>query len=390
MIRRTPIELVACVLIACAQPRAPVGERAIEYTITGTHPLSIDVSFPEGTTIEVCATPCRYHYERDAKPIGTLADILLTPRGAHAIRIRAPKSFLTALRRAGDTYVGTLDELAAPYAIGVAQSIHEGGTSLDVVAAPGSRASTDAEITAWLARSLRAVAKYYQRPPFARTLVTIDGFARDEIFGMADHHGEGSIGLHFGPSARVDGDDDWVATHELLHLAFPFVGRSHAWFSEGMATYVEPIARARAGDLDVREMWLDFAHGLKRGQPRPGDEGLESNKTRDRTYWGGALFYFVADLELRVRSGNTRGLEHALRALHPGDASIEEVLARADAATSTTVFRELYAKYALRTEAVDLDGWFRRLGIVVNGESVTFDSAAELAAIRETLTKRVE
>lgn len=386
-------------LVACAHPRVPTTEPAIEYTISGIEPLAIDVSFPAGVAIDVCTAPCRYHYERSARPVGTLAQLLLSPPGSRAaIRIRAPKSFTAALRREGEVFVGTLDDLGAPYAIGAVRAVREGSTTLDVVfapgrrasTAPGARASTDVEILAWLARSLHSVRGYYARAPFAHALVTVEGYPRDEIFGMTDHHGEGSIGLQFGPTSRVDGDDDWVATHELLHLSFPFVGREHAWFSEGMATYVEPIARVRSGDLDVDTMWRDLARGLPKGQPGEDDEGLENTRTWARTYWGGALFYFVVDVELRIRTGNARGLEHALRALAPSSARIEDVLENADRATATTVFSDAYAKYALRAETIDLDAWFRRLGVKVTGESVTFDNVAELSAIRSAITRRVE
>jgi hypothetical protein len=42
---------------------------------------------------------------------------------------------------------------------------------------------------------------------------------------------------------------DWMLTHEMVHLAFPSVDEKHHWIEEGIATYVEPIARIRVGDL---------------------------------------------------------------------------------------------------------------------------------------------
>ena len=41
----------------------------------------------------------------------------------------------------------------------------------------------------------------------------------------------------------------------MVHLAFPSVPRSHHWIEEDWATYVEPIARARTGDLTPQKVW---------------------------------------------------------------------------------------------------------------------------------------
>ncbi len=36
-----------------------------------------------------------------------------------------------------------------------------------------------------------------------------------------------------------------MLTHEFVHLATPTLSKRYAWFMEGAATYVEPIARVR-------------------------------------------------------------------------------------------------------------------------------------------------
>src|SRR5208337_2639621 len=52
--------------------------------------------------------------------------------------------------------------------------------------------------------------------------------------------------------------DDWVMTHEMVHLAFPSVPDEHHWIEEGIATYVEPIARAQVSDLSPEKVWRDL------------------------------------------------------------------------------------------------------------------------------------
>ena len=112
---------------------------------------------------------------------------------------------------------------------------------------------------------------------------------------------------------------------------------------EGLATYVEPIARAQAGELSVHKVWGDLVRGLPQGLPRDGDRGLDHTPTWGRTYWGGALFYLLADVEIRRRTDNRRGLQDALRAIVAAGGNIarywpvEKVLAAGDKGTGTQV-----------------------------------------------------
>ena len=108
---------------------------------------------------------------------------------------------------------------------------------------------------------------------------------------------------------------DWVMPHEMVHLAFPHVAEEHHWLEEGIATYVEPLARFGVGQVPVEKIWQDLVQGLPHGLPQPGDQGLDHTHTWGRTYWGGALFCFLADLEIRQRTANQRGLQDALRAI---------------------------------------------------------------------------
>jgi hypothetical protein len=41
-----------------------------------------------------------------------------------------------------------------------------------------------------------------------------------------------------------------------------------------------------------------------RGEPGPGDGGLDDTDSWGRTYWGGALFCLLADVRFRERTGN--------------------------------------------------------------------------------------
>jgi predicted metalloprotease with PDZ domain len=186
--------------------------------------------------------------------------------------------------------------------------------------------------------------------------------------------------------------DDWVVTHELFHVNFPDLGREHAWLSEGLATYLEPVARARVGLVDDDKFWRDLVQGLPQGLPQAGDRGLENTHTWGRTYWGGALYCLVADVTIRERTGNTRSLDDVIRAIgKTGETddihwSTHQFLEAGRDATGTSVLSELFAQLADQPGTVSLSELFARLGVTVHGESVVFDDAAPLARIRRAIT----
>jgi hypothetical protein len=161
---------------------------------------------------------------------------------------------------------------------------------------------------------------------------------------------------------------------------------------EGLATYVEPIARARAGELPAAKVWGDLVEDLPRGLPAPGDRGLDHTPTWGRTYWGGALFWLLADVEIRSRTGNQRGLENALRAIARSGATlghfraVGDVIAVGDDATGVPVLRELYDRMSAAPAPVDLAALWQRLGVVRRGTRITFDDTAPLAAVRRSIT----
>ena len=185
---------------------------------------------------------------------------------------------------------------------------------------------------------------------------------------------------------------DWVLVHEMVHLALPEVGRSHNWLAEGLATYVEGIARAQFGNRDIADVWAEDRHSMPLGLPRPGEGGMDQTPTWGRTYWGGALFCLQSDVAIREKTGNRVGLQTALRAIlretggYGAERSIDEVLRIGDAATGTHVLADLYAESKTAPLTPDLDRLWARLGVPDDPKSQPFDSHAPLAAIRAAIT----
>jgi hypothetical protein len=180
-------------------------------------------------------------------------------------------------------------------------------------------------------------------------------------------------------------------THEMVHLAFPRVPDEHHWIEEGIATYVEPFARLGIGHLSEETVWRELVEGLPHGLPQPGDKGLDHTPTWGRTYWGGALFCLLAEIEIRQRTANQWGLQDALRAIMAagGTMHVAWPITRAfeigDQATGVPVLMELYNQMKASPVETNLTDLWRRLGVEIRDGAVAFRDDAPLAAVRHAI-----
>jgi predicted metalloprotease with PDZ domain len=206
-------------------------------------------------------------------------------------------------------------------------------------------------------------------------------------------HGADSITVHLAKGARArDLDNDWIMTHEMFHLAFPTLPPRYLWMMEGLSDYLEPLARGRVGQLTPLQVWLEYAQGLPEGLPEEGDRGLDNTPTRGRIYWGGNLFWLLADVKIRQQSGNRHSVDDVIRAILDagGDGgaewSLDKVLEMGRKATGTTVLKDLHDELGPKPGEVDLPALWKQLGVVYRRRRVTFDDTAPLAAIRSAIT----
>jgi hypothetical protein len=134
---------------------------------------------------------------------------------------------------------------------------------------------------------------------------------------------------------------------------------------------------------------------MPQGQPEAGDRGLDITHTWGRTYWGGAIFCLLADVQIRERTSNRAGLQQAMRGILAAggnieyDWSIEDAFAAGDAAVKVRVLTELYNQMKDKAVITDLDGLWKRLGVEMGSGGVVFHADAPLAAIRRKITEPV-
>jgi hypothetical protein len=287
--------------------------------------------------------------------------------------------------------------LAAPAGVGESYRLPLKGGSLEVDFAPGRLDLGSAAILGHIDRAASAIVAYYGRFPVDRARVLVvsvpdrGGAPGGTTWGDVDGF-QGFTRLRIGEhTTQADLDDDWVATHELVHLAFPSQPREHHWIEEGLATYVEPLARVKTGELTARRVWSDMVRDIPQGEPGSGDQGLDRTHNWARTYWGGALFCLEADVEIRRQTGNRKGLEDALRGIVAAGGTIdhqwelEQALEIGDRATGTHVLANQYQAWKDQPVTVDLDQLWSELGVARTADGVEFVPAAPLAAIRAAI-----
>jgi len=280
------------------------------------------------------------------------------------------------------------------------QTLSIGGATLQVDFGPGSFDLPTAQIVDWVRRAATAVTTYYGHFPVPRDRILIEpGQDRSGVFHGTTWGGVGGfpaftrifVGQH---TTAADLTSDWMMTHELVHTAFPSQDDDHHWIEEGLAVYVEPVARVQAGYLKPEQIWADMVRDMPKGDPEPGDQGLDRTPTWGRTYWGGAQFCLLADVTIREQTHNRVGLQDALRAIVNAGGTIdqswpiEKAFAVGDRATGTHVLEDQYARMADAPVQVDLDAIWKKLGVIRTGEdAVRFDDAAPEAAIRKAITR---
>jgi len=277
------------------------------------------------------------------------------------------------------------------------QILHVGGATLQLDFAVGGLDLPHAQVVRWVETAARAVAAYYGRFPVVKARILVEPVAgrRGVLHGTTWGHVGGfpaftriELGEH---SQQQDLTEDWRMTHELVHMALPSLADEHHWLEEGIATYVEPVARVQIGTLTQARVWGDMMRDMPNGEPEASSVGLDRSQTWGSMYWGGAMFCLVADVRIREQTRDRKGLQDALRGIVAAGGTIdqewplERTLAIGDAATGTTVLRDLYKEMGQARMQVDLDALWNELGVGLRHGQVTLDEHAPKAAVREAI-----
>lgn len=257
-------------------------------------------------------------------------------------------------------------------------------------------------MAAWLTEAARAVATVHGRFPVPQAqLLIVPVGRRGEAVPWAQVLRGGGPGAHFyvdpaRPLAEFRAD--WTATHELAHLLLPYVTRRDAWFSEGVASWFQNVARARAGMLPEKEAWQRLHDGFRRGMAATdGDRTLRAVtavRTRGRggavmrIYWSGAALWLLADLEWR-RQGTSpeRALAGLANCCLQGGRtwSARELATRLDALAGAPALVPLVDRWLDSTRFPDLAAAYDELGLVADGANLRLDARPAAESLRRAI-----
>ena len=219
-------------------------------------------------------------------------------------------------------------------------------------------------------------------------------------YGQVVRDGGETIELMINPDRPVaDFYKEWTPTHEFSHLLLPYLDRKQRWISEGFAQYYQNVLLARAGQYTAEDAWQRIYAGLERGRDSapglsPNDAaGTRERNTRMKVYWSGASLALMADVELRRRSGGAESLDRVLDRFQrcclpsPRSWSGVELFEKFDALLDKPLFMNLYRQYADAADFPDARPLLGQLGIEVRDGQFHLSDNAELALIREAITR---
>lgn len=278
----------------------------------------------------------------------------------------------------------------------------EGGT-LHVVVLDGPLDNGQAPLLAWLSRAGDAVTRLYGRFPREHTQVLVQPspVGTGVRFGWVVRGGGPSVNLIVGrwvDEQSLSLRDEWIAVHEMSHLAIPFVSLGEPWLSEGLATWYQNVLRARAGAISEREAWAELLDGFERGRSSlTGKTLLEDSvamfETTNfwRVYWAGTALVMLADVEIRRITDGERSLDGALHALSHCCLGTERTIDaltlvdRIDELVGMPVFGPIAREGRADRRFPDTEPLLRALGVLDAQGRLVLDDDAPLAHIRREI-----
>jgi len=214
-------------------------------------------------------------------------------------------------------WAGALALPRADAALGPAEILPVSGGTITVAIDTGLTAKRT-DLRHWIDRAVAAVTHYYGEFPVAALRLEVRMRAGEPVNSGREFSGR-LIRIHVDPAVTAtDLNRDWMLTHEMFHLGFPSLDPAYHYLEEGLSDYLEPLARVRLGQTRPTQPWQDFMEGMPQGLPKPGEGGLDGTRDWGRTYWGGCIFWFLVDLDIRQRTGGRLSLDDAIRAIVRG------------------------------------------------------------------------
>ncbi len=149
---------------------------------------------------------------------------------------------------------------------------------------------------------------------------------------------------------------DWTAPHELSHLLIPYLGRHHAWFAEGFASYMQYQVMYHMGVMDWPQVVDRYRRQMSKAEsdydlhripfPAAGSR-LRAAGQYPTLYWGGAVLFLRLDSRLRQQGKQTLGTVIAgyVACCRMRTRELASLVGALDEVSGTTVFSEELARF---------------------------------------------
>ncbi len=260
--------------------------------------------------------------------------------------------------------------------------------------------SGQTKIRDWIEHGAGSIMNIYGRFPLssAQVLVVPTGKYDEPVpWGQVLRGGAPAIQLFVDASRPYEQFiQDWTLVHELAHFLHPNLGMGGSWLSEGLATYYQNIAQARAGTISALRAWQKLHNGFQRGikETKKGRtlayEALHMSDSHHymRVYWSGAAIALLADFSLREKGQSldevlSRFQQCCLRPYRYW--SSREFMHTLDDLSRTTVFSELYKEHVTSDQFPDLGSVYQQLGLQVKNGKLSFNKDANADRIRRQI-----
>lgn len=270
---------------------------------------------------------------------------------------------------------------------------HEGrpaAIDLLLLDAPLDRLPAD-RLDRWIGVSAEAVGRFYGGYPVRSSMIAVVPVAgRAGVLSARTAAGGGvttavQLGAATDEAALAE---DGLLIRAMVQAGMPYLIDDAAWLMQGIATYLEPLVRARAGWIAPEAVWGGFAREMTRGQDALVRTGMR-RAGFGALSWGGALFMLMTDVEMRRATG--RGLEYCLRAIAADGGTRQQrwttaaFVAACDRAVGLNAMATHVDLYYHHGGPADLDRLWQSLGVVSDGETTVLRMDAEAAKIRDAI-----
>ena len=152
---------------------------------------------------------------------------------------------------------------------------------------------------------------------------------------------------------------DWTAPHELSHLILPYLGRRHAWFAEGFASFMQYRVMQEMGVItaaQATERYLERLRSAARRYPYPEQTIIEaaprlrSERKHAVMYWGGASYFLGVDEALTTAhdDGVTAVMRRYVSCCRKNRASLNGLVEQLDMLTPGNIWADNLHRFRTR------------------------------------------